>query len=273
MIIVIKHACLGDLSNQIQHDVGTKHAITIRVGIKFRPSRNMSKRDQAKLFNCPFHHVRYPSKKKSDSFSAPTTYLLGSASMRTSVAILLASIASAFAYEVTSPGDSEGWTTAGPNVLTWQRVDTDPANFTAVLTNVNYGVMNPQVLNALVDGTLGSIVCNAPSGGWPVGAGFRVNLAADAQHLDTLLAQSNQFNITSGSSTSTSTGSGAKTTTTSLFSGTTGTIPSTAVAASTTSSDTSTTPTGSSAAILGMKVETGFLTAVAACVAFITTHF
>lgn len=56
--------------------------------------------------------------------------------MRTSVAILLASIASAFAYEVTSPGDSEGWTTAGPNVLTWDRVDTDPANFTVVLTNV-----------------------------------------------------------------------------------------------------------------------------------------
>ncbi|KAG1833449.1 hypothetical protein EV424DRAFT_1524955 [Suillus variegatus] len=194
--------------------------------------------------------------------------------MRTSVAILLASIASAFAYEVTSPGDSEGWTTAGPNVLTWDRVDTDPANFTVVLTNVNYGVMNPQVLSALVDGTLGSVVCNAPSGGWPVGAGFRVNLAQDAQHLDSLLAQSNEFNITSGSSTSTSsTGSGAKTTTTSLFSGTTATIPSTAVAASTTSSDTSTTPTGSSAAILGMKVETGLLTAVAACVAFITTHF
>ncbi|KAG1872786.1 hypothetical protein C8R48DRAFT_770172 [Suillus tomentosus] len=193
--------------------------------------------------------------------------------MRTSVAILLASIASAFAYEVTSPGDSEGWTTAGPNVLTWQRVDTDPANFTVVLTN-NYGVMNPQVLNALVDGTLGTIDCNAPSGGWPVGYGFRVNLAADAQHLDTLLAQSNQFNITSGSSTSTSsTGSGAKITTTSLVSGTTATIPATAVAASTTSSDTSTTPTGSSAAILGMKVETGFLTAAAACVAFITTHF
>ncbi|KAG2154972.1 GPI-anchored small secreted protein [Suillus bovinus] len=193
--------------------------------------------------------------------------------MRSSVAILLASIASAFAYEVTSPGDSEGWTTAGPNVLTWERVDTDPLNFTAVLTN-NYGVMNPQVLNALVDGTQSSIVCNAPSGGWPTGAGFRVNLAADAQHLDTLLAQSNQFDINS-TSTSSTTGSTTKTssTATSLFSGTTGTVPTTAVAASTTSSDTSTTPTSSSAALLGMKVETGLLTGVAAFVAFITTHF
>jgi hypothetical protein len=63
---------------------------------------------------------------------------------------------------------------------------------------------NDQVLNALVDGTLGTIVCNPPSGGWPLGAGFRVNLAQDAQHLDTLLAQSNEFSITlpNGSTTS-----------------------------------------------------------------------
>jgi hypothetical protein len=55
--------------------------------------------------------------------------------MRSSSAILLASIASAFAYQVTAPGDTQGWTTAGPNYLTWVRVDTDPLNFTAVLTN------------------------------------------------------------------------------------------------------------------------------------------
>jgi hypothetical protein len=55
--------------------------------------------------------------------------------MRSSAVILLASIASAFAYQVTSPGEDENWTTTGPNVLTWVRVDTDPLNFTAVLTN------------------------------------------------------------------------------------------------------------------------------------------
>jgi hypothetical protein len=63
----------------------------------------------------------------------------------------------------------------------------------------------PQVLNALVDGTTGSIVCNPPSGGWPQGSGFRVNLAADAEHLNTLLAQSNQFNINSSTSSTSST--------------------------------------------------------------------
>ncbi|KAF8842719.1 hypothetical protein BDN67DRAFT_898623 [Paxillus ammoniavirescens] len=126
--------------------------------------------------------------------------------MRAFVTVLFA-VSSAFAYQVTSPGNTQGWTSTGPNTLEWVRVATDPLNFTAVLTNTNRAVMpqNDQVLNALVDGTLGTIVCNPPSGGWPLGSGFRVNLAQDAQHLDTLLAQSNEFSITlpNGSTTST----------------------------------------------------------------------
>ncbi|KAH7914432.1 hypothetical protein BJ138DRAFT_1000125 [Hygrophoropsis aurantiaca] len=129
--------------------------------------------------------------------------------MRTFATVFLASIASALAYQVTSPGGAQGWTTSGPNVLKWQRVDTDPLNFTAVLTNVNQGVMplGDQVLNALVDGTQGQIICNPPSGGWPTGDGFRVNLAHDVQNLDTLLAQSTQFSITAPSSSSGATSS------------------------------------------------------------------
>ncbi|KAH7931193.1 hypothetical protein BV22DRAFT_998503 [Leucogyrophana mollusca] len=133
--------------------------------------------------------------------------------MRAFATVFLASIASAFAYQVTSPGDAQGWSTSGPNYLKWQRVDTDPLNFTAVLTNVNQAVMplGNQVLNALVDGTLSQIICNPPSGGWPSGAGFRVNLAADAEHLDTLLAQSDQFSITAPSSSSGATTSSSST--------------------------------------------------------------
>ena len=45
-------------------------------------------------------------------------------------------VSSAFAYQVTYPGGSQGWNTTGPNYLEWERVDTDPLNFTVVLTNV-----------------------------------------------------------------------------------------------------------------------------------------
>lgn len=52
------------------------------------------------------------------------------------IAAVLLSVSSALAYQVISPGGSQGWTTTGPNILVWERVDTDPQNFTAVLTNV-----------------------------------------------------------------------------------------------------------------------------------------
>lgn len=60
-----------------------------------------------------------------------------------------------------------------------------------------------QVLAALVDGTLGSITANAPSGGWPIGVGFHVNLVQDADSLSTVLAKSPQFNITAPIASST----------------------------------------------------------------------
>ena len=60
-----------------------------------------------------------------------------------------------------------------------------------------------QVLAALVVGTLGQTTVNPPSGGWKTGQGFRVNLVQDSQHLDSILAQSEEFDITVSSSTST----------------------------------------------------------------------
>ncbi|KAI6163087.1 GPI-anchored small secreted protein [Pisolithus thermaeus] len=204
--------------------------------------------------------------------------------MRVFAAILL-SVSSAFAYQVTSPGGSQGWTTSGPNYLTWTRVSTDPLNFTAVLTNTVIAVLvilfiglcflsqnttvmpiNNQVLNALVDGTVGTIQCSPPSGGWPTGDGFRVNLAQDAEHLDSLLAQSDQFSITGSTSTGTSMS------TTSVSSGSSALTPSaTTTSAGTASSDTSTTPTSTNAALPGVDTQSGLLTALAALTAFITT--
>jgi hypothetical protein len=50
-------------------------------------------------------------------------------------AVLLSVVASAFAYLVTVPNQTQGWTNQGNQTLSWQRVDTDPSNFTVLLTN------------------------------------------------------------------------------------------------------------------------------------------
>jgi len=55
--------------------------------------------------------------------------------MRNFAALFLVFSASALAYQITSPSGTKGWTNSGAQPLAWQRVDTDPLNFTAVLTN------------------------------------------------------------------------------------------------------------------------------------------
>ncbi|KII94946.1 hypothetical protein PLICRDRAFT_96135 [Plicaturopsis crispa FD-325 SS-3] len=132
--------------------------------------------------------------------------------MRATAAVFVSLVASAVAYQVTTPSATSGWTTGGPNTLAWDRVDSDRLNFTAVLVNQDRSVLptNNEVLAALVDGTKGSITVSAPSGGWPVGSAFQVNLVQDSSDVNTILAQSAQFNITSSGSSSSS---GASTTT------------------------------------------------------------
>ncbi|KAJ3488790.1 hypothetical protein NLI96_g2576 [Meripilus lineatus] len=133
--------------------------------------------------------------------------------MRTFFAIV-AFATSALAYQVTSPTNATGWTTAGPNTVSWTRVSTDPTNFTIVLNNQAQFPPTTQVLKALVDGTSAtSIVVDAPSGGWVAGSGFQVNLVASAQELTTILAQSGQFTIKDAVASSSSvSGSQSKTT-------------------------------------------------------------
>ncbi|KDR83929.1 hypothetical protein GALMADRAFT_55545 [Galerina marginata CBS 339.88] len=121
------------------------------------------------------------------------------------VAFLLAFVSSTFAYTVLSPNGAQGWTNQGGQLLTWQRVDTDRANFTVLLTNQNVTGFTPQILAALVDGTLGKATMNPPNPGWPTGSHFRVNLVQDATDLNSILAQSPEFDITPSTSTSNST--------------------------------------------------------------------
>ncbi|TFK71808.1 hypothetical protein BDN72DRAFT_409600 [Pluteus cervinus] len=143
--------------------------------------------------------------------------------MRAVFTSLLAFAASTLAYQVTFPGGASGWTDSGAQVVTWQRVDTDRLNFTIVLVNqvcprlffrvlvcvVLMPAQNPSifpngstVLAALVDGLSGNTTVNPPSGGWPDGTGFRVNLVQDAADLNAILAQSTEFSILPDNTTS-----------------------------------------------------------------------
>lgn len=65
--------------------------------------------------------------------------------------------------------------------------------------------INNQVLSAQVDGTLLTTMLNPPSAGWPVGENFRINLVKSPEELDTILAQSSEFDILPPKEGSTST--------------------------------------------------------------------
>ncbi|KAJ3829267.1 GPI-anchored small secreted protein [Lentinula raphanica] len=158
--------------------------------------------------------------------------------MRSAAALTLAFAASAYAYSVTFPTETEGWTNSGA-----QTVDTDPLNFTAVLVNNDASILaDPQILAAQVDGTLGNTTLNPPSGGWPSpDGGFRVNLVQNTTELNTILAQSPTFNITAANTTSSS----ASTSGTVAASGTTAAAGTTVTAASTSDASAATTSTTS----------------------------
>ncbi|OJT10358.1 hypothetical protein TRAPUB_13117 [Trametes pubescens] len=197
-----------------------------------------------------------------------------------SVAVLFALAASALAYSVSEPTNSTGWTTSGPNEVSWSKVDTDAANFTIVLVNQASFPPTSQVLDALVVGTLGKVVVNPPSGGWKAGSGFQVNLVKDTDNLNTILAQSEQFTIkASTSSTFSSAASGTVTagsgtltvppasTTGATAGGSTATDSTGAL--NPTSSDTSTSPTGSNGAAKSMGMQAGVFAGLALLGAFL----
>ena len=58
-----------------------------------------------------------------------------------------------------------------------------------------------EILIAFVVGSTLSAIVRPPSEGWIAGPDYRVDLVKDPNDLDTILAQSDDFNITDGSST------------------------------------------------------------------------
>ncbi|KAH9967258.1 hypothetical protein BC827DRAFT_577816 [Russula dissimulans] len=123
---------------------------------------------------------------------------------------LIALIASASAYQVLTPGNTVNWTTSGPNAVTWQRVSTDPANFTMLLVNQDKTILpaGQEILIAQVDGsTLKVANVPPPSGGFKVGDGYQVNFVASPETLNTILAQTGQFSIIQSNTTPSSSSS------------------------------------------------------------------
>jgi len=123
--------------------------------------------------------------------------------MRSLLFTLISLVSSACAYLVLTPGNANGWSTAGPNTVTWQMVTTDPQNFAMLLVNQNQGILpgGQELLAAVVNGSLLTYTVSPPSGGFPVGTGFQVNFVKDAQDTNTILAQSGQFAINQSSTT------------------------------------------------------------------------
>ncbi|KAG8745713.1 hypothetical protein FRC10_007193 [Ceratobasidium sp. 414] len=122
--------------------------------------------------------------------------------MRTSFLAFLSLVAGSLAYQVTHPAGTDKWYSGEvTNQLVWNRVSTDQPSFTIVLTNQDRTLLpTDQQLIATVDGTIGKTDVPAPSGGFPVGKGFRINLVKSTTELNTILAQSPEFEIVSGMS-------------------------------------------------------------------------
>jgi len=116
---------------------------------------------------------------------------------------LIVFVSSTFAYQILTPGTSNAWTTAGPNQVTWQRVNTDALNFTMLLVNPNTAILpnGAETLEAFVDGTTLKLTVAPPSGGFVAGTGYQVNFVKDAENPTTIYAQSGQFAITQSSTT------------------------------------------------------------------------
>lgn len=190
--------------------------------------------------------------------------------MRSAI-ILFSLAASAVAYQITSPSESTDWTNSGSQTVAWDMVSTDASNFTIVLvTNGNSN--QAQVLKAFQLGSEGSTTVEAPSGGWPTGTDFQINLVQDEDHLSSIYAQSGQFDITTASSSSAASSG-------SLVSNTGTTVVATATNAGNSvrpvSATATTTPTGSETstpsdnAALPLGVQTGALGLVAFLGAFL----
>jgi len=112
-------------------------------------------------------------------------------------------LGTSIAFKVTLPDVSTVWSSTVPQSVAWDRVDTDPTSFAIVLS---FQGASSALIIASVDATKGSVEVTPPPGGFPVKDGLRLNLVQDDTNPNSILAQSDRFDVISGANTSLSDG-------------------------------------------------------------------
>ncbi|KAI5450182.1 hypothetical protein NCC49_003331 [Naganishia albida] len=113
---------------------------------------------------------------------------------------------SAQAIKVTAPTKSTVQASGSALQLTWDSVNTDPTSFAIVLVNQDSQFLanSPVTLVQNQSTSAGSASLTYPSGAWPTGTAFQVNLVKSTSETNSILAQSEMFNITGSASSSSS---------------------------------------------------------------------
>ncbi|WWC92846.1 uncharacterized protein L201_007807 [Kwoniella dendrophila CBS 6074] len=136
------------------------------------------------------------------------------------------------AITVESPDRDTIWQSGtSSQSISWKAVSTDPQSFVVQLVN-QVGFLTDSPVTLIANQSTGSsdIVNTAtvsfPNGNWPEGTAFQINFMSSDKNNAAILAQSNQFNITSGGSSSSSSSSSSSASS-SATSSVTGTSPTT----------------------------------------------
>ncbi|WVQ78963.1 hypothetical protein IAT38_001055 [Cryptococcus sp. DSM 104549] len=125
------------------------------------------------------------------------------------ITALLASLALTNAIKVTSPDSDTVWKAGDSQTIEWEAVSTDATSFVVQLVN-QAGYLADSPVTLIANQSTGdsditnSATVSYPDGDWPEGTAFQINLVTSTKSSAAILAQSNQFNITSGGSSSSS---------------------------------------------------------------------
>ncbi|AAW45691.1 hypothetical protein CNI01930 [Cryptococcus deneoformans JEC21] len=126
--------------------------------------------------------------------------------------ILALSLAAAVAQaiQITAPSNSSGWDTHGSQLIKWTSVSTDPQNFTIAISKPNSSSRTDVVTTAV--NTTDDSYIYMPSSDLKPGDGYRISFTSSDGGI---LAQSDEFSITDGTSTVSATASANSSTRTS----------------------------------------------------------